>query len=243
MDGLVIVDVREFNSELPTVLYKKGFDVVAVTLEVADYVLSPAIAVERKALDDLTQSLQSGRVFKQSEQMLRHYTNSILLIESNQKFRIKNCQREGHFRYLFGELTRHCREVRALLCALVKSTPKLKIIWSLSPVNSAEYFAELKLNRPEPDADHAVSLKGDEVATVKETADTSTSPGKPRKPNAILLRHMGQHLPGMSMGDVRSMMLNQKVKNLRDLFTMPIDSCTRGWITCRPSEPVCELRL
>lgn len=215
----VIVDVREFNSELPTVLYKKGYDVVAITLEVADYVLSPTIAVERKALDDLTQSLQSGRVFKQSEQMLRHYTNSILLIESNQKFESKIVN-GGPFQ---GELSRHCREVRSLLCSLLKSTPKLKLIWSLSPANSAEYFAELKLNRPEPDADHAVSLKGDEVTSVKESDDTSTSSDKPRKPNAILLRHMGQHLPGMSMGDVRSMMLSQKVKNLCDLFTMPIE--------------------
>ncbi|KAE9416301.1 hypothetical protein Angca_002441 [Angiostrongylus cantonensis] len=159
----IIVDVREFNSELPTVLYKKGYDVVAVTLEVADYVLSPAIAVERKALDDLAQSLQSGRVFKQSEQMLRHYTNSILLIESNRKFESKIVN-GGPFQ---GELSRHCREVRALLCSLLRSTPKLKLIWSLSPANSAEYFAELKLNRPEPDADHAVSLKSDEVTSVK----------------------------------------------------------------------------
>ncbi|PAV75187.1 hypothetical protein WR25_12140 [Diploscapter pachys] len=85
----IIVDMREFNSELPTVLYKQGFDVTAATLEVGDYILSPNIAVERKALDDLTQSLQSSRVFKQSEQMLRHYKNAILLIESNQKFETK----------------------------------------------------------------------------------------------------------------------------------------------------------
>lgn len=61
--------MREFNSELPTVLYKKGFDVSAATLEVGDYVLSPGISIERKALDDLCQSLQSGRVMKQSEQV------------------------------------------------------------------------------------------------------------------------------------------------------------------------------
>ncbi|VDO08101.1 unnamed protein product [Haemonchus placei] len=135
----VIVDMREFNSELPTVLYKKGYDVVAV----GDYVLSPGIAVERKALDDLTQSLQSGRVFKQSEQMLRHYANSVLLIESNHKFESKIVN-GGPFQ---GELTRHCREVRALLCSLLRATPRLKIIWSLSPINSAEYFTELKVSR------------------------------------------------------------------------------------------------
>ncbi|KAK6016952.1 ERCC4 domain protein [Ostertagia ostertagi] len=137
----VIVDMREFNSELPTVLYTKGYDVVAVTLEVGDYVLSPGIAVERKALDDLTQSLQSGRVFKQSEQMLRHYANSVLLVESNRKFESKIVN-GGPFQ---GELTRHCREVRALLCSLLRATPRLKLIWSLSPANSAEYFAELKV--------------------------------------------------------------------------------------------------
>jgi ERCC4-type nuclease len=96
--------MREFNSELPTVLYKRGIDLVAATLEVGDYVLSPNVCVERKALDDLTQSLNSGRVFKQVEQvsdllakrvvikffqMLRHYENTILLIESAEKFRHK----------------------------------------------------------------------------------------------------------------------------------------------------------
>ncbi|VDL75734.1 unnamed protein product [Nippostrongylus brasiliensis] len=202
----VIVDMREFNSELPTVLYKKGYDVVAVTLEVGDYVLSPEIAVERKALDDLTQSLQSGRVFKQSEQMLRHYKHSILLVESNRKFESKIVN-GGPFQ---GELTRHCREIRALLCSLLRATPRLKIIWSLSPMNSAEYFAELKLNRPEPDAELAVSLRGDDITKPIEVEGTG-SPDKRRKPNAILLRHMAQHLPGMARGDVQSMMLSQKV--------------------------------
>ncbi|EYB99148.1 hypothetical protein Y032_0124g1185 [Ancylostoma ceylanicum] len=211
----VVVDMREFNSELPTVLYKKGYDVVAVTLEVGDYVLSPGIAVERKALDDLTQSLQSGRVFKQSEQMLRHYANSVLLVESNRKFESKIVN-GGPFQ---GELTRHCREIRALLCSLLRSTPKLKLIWSLSPANSAEYFAELKLNRPEPDPEKAISLRGDDVFKPIEE-EPSRSPEKRRKPNAILLRHMAQHLPGMGRGDVQTMMLSQKVKSLRELFTM-----------------------
>ena len=61
--------MREFNSELPTVLYKRGTDLVPATLEVGDYILTPDIAVERKALDDLSQSLHNGRVFKQIEQV------------------------------------------------------------------------------------------------------------------------------------------------------------------------------
>jgi DNA excision repair protein ERCC-4 len=65
----VIVDVREFNSELPSVVYKRGIDMTPVTLEVGDYVLAGDVCVERKALDDLVQSLQNGRVFKQAEQV------------------------------------------------------------------------------------------------------------------------------------------------------------------------------
>lgn len=61
--------MREFNCELPTILYKRGIDLVPATLEVGDYILAPDVAVERKALDDLVQSLHSGRIFKQIEQV------------------------------------------------------------------------------------------------------------------------------------------------------------------------------
>jgi DNA excision repair protein ERCC-4 len=62
--------MREFNSELPIVLYKRGIDLEAVTLEVGDYILSPEICCERKSLDDLAQSLVNGRLFKQVEQVI-----------------------------------------------------------------------------------------------------------------------------------------------------------------------------
>lgn len=66
----VIVDMREFNSELPLEIYKRGMDVVAATLQVGDYVLTPDICIERKAPDDLAQSLISGRLFEQAQQVM-----------------------------------------------------------------------------------------------------------------------------------------------------------------------------
>ena len=39
----------------------QGFELLPVTLEVGDYVLSPTMCVERKAVPDLIQSLASGR--------------------------------------------------------------------------------------------------------------------------------------------------------------------------------------
>jgi len=46
-----------------------------VTLEVGDYVLSPTMAVERKALPDLLQSLASGRYLILSSYL--HFVNAL----------------------------------------------------------------------------------------------------------------------------------------------------------------------
>lgn len=42
-------------------IHTQGFELIPVTLEVGDYVLSPTICVERKAVPDLISSLGSGR--------------------------------------------------------------------------------------------------------------------------------------------------------------------------------------
>ena len=49
----VIVDMRAFRSELPSLLHKRGIDIDPVTLEVGDYILTDEICVERKSISDL----------------------------------------------------------------------------------------------------------------------------------------------------------------------------------------------
>ena len=75
------VDVREFMSSLPSILHQSGFKLMPATIEVGDYVLSPDVCVERKAIPDAIGSLQSGRLYNQAEAMCRHYKIPILLIE------------------------------------------------------------------------------------------------------------------------------------------------------------------
>ena len=48
VQGKILVDVREFRSQLPSTLYHFGFEVVPLTLEVGDYILTPDICIERK---------------------------------------------------------------------------------------------------------------------------------------------------------------------------------------------------
>ena len=58
----VIVDMREFRSSLPPILYAEGLKIIPCTLQVGDYILSPTICVERKSIPDLISSLTSGRL-------------------------------------------------------------------------------------------------------------------------------------------------------------------------------------
>lgn len=82
--SLVIVDMREFRSELPSLLHKRGIHIEPITLEVGDYILTPDICVERKSLNDLIESLSNGRLYNQANSMCRYYKVPILLIEFDQ---------------------------------------------------------------------------------------------------------------------------------------------------------------
>ena len=77
----VVIDVREFRSTLPSILYTSGFQIVPRTINVGDYILSPEICIERKGISDLFQSFASGRLYNQVESMSRYYKYPCLLIE------------------------------------------------------------------------------------------------------------------------------------------------------------------
>ena len=68
-------------STLPSTLHLQGLELVPCTLEVGDYILSPELCVERKALPDLIASFGSGRLHTQCTAMCRYYAIPILLIE------------------------------------------------------------------------------------------------------------------------------------------------------------------
>ncbi|KAF1743595.1 hypothetical protein MXB_2191, partial [Myxobolus squamalis] len=81
--GNIIVDVREFGSDLPLVLHKTGFHIEPITLEIGDYVLTHDIGIERKSIPDFISSLNSGRLYHQSMALSRYYKNPFLLLEFN----------------------------------------------------------------------------------------------------------------------------------------------------------------
>ncbi|XP_074107002.1 DNA repair endonuclease XPF mei-9 isoform X2 [Cotesia typhae] len=148
----IIVDIREFRSELPTLLHKRGIEIEPVTIVVGDYIITPEICVERKSISDLIMSLNSGRLYNQAVSMTRHYAKPMLLIEFDPN---KSFCLQGNY-YVSRDMK--SSDVTNKLQLLTLHFPKLKIVWSPSPQATAQLFEELKEGKPQPDAQTAAQI-------------------------------------------------------------------------------------
>jgi len=96
----LVVDTRELNSSVVKELYNEGFVVRTERLEVADYVLSERVAVERKEVGDFIRSIIDGRLFQQVIGMKKEYQSPIMIIEGEGLF-----QNTGmHSKAIYGAL-------------------------------------------------------------------------------------------------------------------------------------------
>ncbi|MCJ1352945.1 MAG: hypothetical protein MMC33_002929 [Icmadophila ericetorum] len=163
----VVVDVREFRSSLPSLLHGRSMLVIPCMLTVGDYVLSPTICIERKSVQDLISSFKNGRLYNQAETMLQHYTHPMLLIEFNQDkaFTLDPFADHSFDRALSSAAKPSDLQSRLVLLTL--AFPRLKVIWSSSPYQTAEIFEELKKSQDEPDPIKAVQIgleKGEDAS-------------------------------------------------------------------------------
>ncbi|KAH7418007.1 hypothetical protein BKA64DRAFT_612845 [Cadophora sp. MPI-SDFR-AT-0126] len=155
----VVVDVREFRSSLPSLLHGRSMVIVPCMLTVGDYILSPSICIERKSIKDLVSSFKDGRLYSQAETMQLHYKSPMLLIEFDQN---KSFTLEP-FADLSGTLnsvsaSNATSDLQSKLVLLTLAFPRLRIIWSSSPYQTAEIFESLKTQEPEPDPIAAVRI-------------------------------------------------------------------------------------
>uniref|UniRef100_A0A8C4EZE8 DNA repair endonuclease XPF n=1 Tax=Dicentrarchus labrax TaxID=13489 RepID=A0A8C4EZE8_DICLA len=187
----VIVDMREFRSELPSLLHRRGLDIEPVTLEVGDYILTPDTCVERKSVSDLIGSLQSGRLYTQCLSMTRYYKKPVLLIEFDPQKPFSLMARSD-FRHEISS-----NDISSKLTLLTLHFPRLRILWCPSPHATADLFLDLKQGRFEPDAAaaQAVTAESDMVA---ESADLY-NPG----PYDFLLK-----MPGVNTKNYRALIKN-----------------------------------
>lgn len=152
----VVVDVREFRSSLPSLLHGRSMVIVPCMLTVGDYVLTPEICIERKSVSDLISSFASGRLYHQAEVMLQHYKSPMLLIEFDQQ-KSFTLEPFADLSNAVGSAALGQSDLHTKIVQLTIAFPRLKIIWSSSPYQTAEIFEELKKLQPEPDPVKAVS--------------------------------------------------------------------------------------
>jgi Fanconi anemia group M protein len=77
----IIVDHREFRSQVARNLVIKEVDVEPQQLDVGDYILSSRIGVERKSVDDFLNSLIDGKLFLQISRLRDSYSRPVLILE------------------------------------------------------------------------------------------------------------------------------------------------------------------
>ncbi|XP_008072788.1 DNA repair endonuclease XPF isoform X3 [Carlito syrichta] len=202
----IVVDMREFRSELPSLIHRRGIDIEPVTLEVGDYILTPEMCVERKSISDLIGSLNNGRLYSQCISMSRYYKQPVLLIEFDPSKPFSLMSRGA----LYQEIS--SSDISSKLTLLTLHFPRLRVLWCPSPHATAELFEELKQNKPQPDAATALAI----------TADSENLPESEKYnpgPQDFLLK-----MPGVNAKNCHSLM--NHIKNIAELATLSQDRLT-----------------
>lgn len=93
----IIVDYREYRSNVVKNLTINGVSIEPKQLDVGDYILSSRIGVERKEVDDYLDSLMSGKLFKQISNLREAYSRPILVLEGENLLTRRNINHNAIF--------------------------------------------------------------------------------------------------------------------------------------------------
>jgi len=77
----IIADIHEKNSLVIAELIHLGADVELKHLNLADYIISQDIAVERKTINDFASSMMDRRLLDQLRDLKANYKNPLLIVE------------------------------------------------------------------------------------------------------------------------------------------------------------------
>ena len=121
----IVVDNRERASQVLRNLSKMGFKIHFKQLQIADYVLSSRVGVERKIVTDFLQSLIDGRLLDQIIDLKTKYQKPLLLIEGEE---------------LYGKRALHPEAIRGALMAISISLG-VPIQWTKNEEETAQLLS------------------------------------------------------------------------------------------------------
>jgi DNA excision repair protein ERCC-4 len=147
----VVVDERERQSGVPEKLAQIDVRVYYSTLPVADYVISPEIAVERKSLRDFVSSVYDGRLFTQASEISTVYRKPYIIVEGDVKEVVNLTKNMNSY---FGAI------------ASVTLAYDLRLLFTATPEETAMAIAALVRNsraRPAPPGTFNAPPKGKDL--------------------------------------------------------------------------------
>ncbi|NJE85722.1 DEAD/DEAH box helicase [Thermococcus sp. CX2] len=175
--GIVVyVDSRELRSGVPKHLRELGAEVEVKTLDVADYVVSEEVGIERKSANDFIQSIIDGRLFDQVERLKRAYEKPVIIIEGQ----------------LYGIRNVHPNAIRGAIAAVTLDWG-VPILFSSGPEETAQ-FIYLLAKREQEERKKEVRLRSEKKALTLAERQRLIVEGLPNVSATLakrLLKHFG----------------------------------------------------
>ena len=175
--GIVVyVDSRELRSGVPKLLRELGAEVEVRTLDVADYVVSEEVGIERKSANDFIQSIIDGRLFDQVERLKRAYEKPVIIIEGE----------------LYGIRNIHPNAIRGAIAAVTLDW-NVPILFSSGKEETAQ-FIYLMARREQEERKKEVRLRSEKKALTLGERQRLIVEGLPNVSSTLakrLLRHFG----------------------------------------------------
>ncbi|WP_297501078.1 DEAD/DEAH box helicase [Thermococcus sp.] len=175
--GLVVyADSRELRSGVPKLLKELGAEIEVRTLDVADYVVSEEVGIERKSANDFIQSIIDGRLFDQVERLKKAYEKPVIVIEGG----------------LYGIRNVHPNAIRGAITAVMLDWG-VPILFSSGKEETAQ-FIYLMARREQEERKKEVKLRSEKKALTLTERQRLIVEGLPNVSATLakrLLRHFG----------------------------------------------------
>lgn len=139
----IIADSREGNSSILKELLELGLKIETKPLDVADYLISERVGIERKTIEDFVNSIIDKRILIQLKNLRNNFENPLLIIEGQDDiYSVRNI---------------HPNAIRGMLATIAISF-SIPIIYSKSPQDTAAIIKVIA-KREQEDIDKEFSLR------------------------------------------------------------------------------------
>lgn len=127
----IIIDTRERKSRVSRILSKRKIELKEMHLDVADYIISDRVGIERKTVGDFLNSVIDQRLFDQLSRLNKAFEKPVLILEGNP-------------RDLYEERDVHKNAVMGALSSIAIDYG-IPIIWTRNELETASFMERIAI--------------------------------------------------------------------------------------------------